>query len=140
MLAYTSQSNTSHGGYASHAVDGNKSGRYEDLSCTHTPAMDNPFWFVSFEPGRVNVSAVRITNRADCCGDRLSDFEIRIGDYYGEEAVKSPRCGGLHTVLGASKVISCPNMVGHHLTIRIPGKNKILTLCEVEVFGTSKYS
>jgi hypothetical protein len=136
---YASQSHTSRTGIAHNAVDGNKSGMYNDFSCTHTPAEDNPFWSVSFEPGSVNVTAVRITNRQDCCQDRLSNFEIRIGDYFGEEAVKNPRCGGLHTISGSSKVILCPNMVGRSLTIRIPGKNKILTLCEVEVFGTRKY-
>ena len=94
---------------------------------------------MSFEPGLVIVSSVRITNRQDCCQERLSDFEIRIGDYFGREAEKSPRCGGLHTIRGDSKVIQCPNMVGRFLTIRIPGKKKILTLCEVEVYGSSKY-
>lgn len=137
--SYASQSNTSIRGYAYRAVDGNRSGIFSHFSCTHTPTEENPFWSVSFEPGLVNVSAVRISNRQDCCQDRLSDFEIRIGDYYGEEAIKSPKCGDLHTVSGASKVISCPNMVGRFLTIRIPGKYKTLSLCEVEVFGTRKY-
>lgn len=139
MGSYATQSNTSRGGYAFRAVDGNRSGNYQDFSCTHTPTQDNPFWFVSFEPGSVNVSVVRIFNRQDCCQDRLSNFEIRIGDYFGEDAGRSPRCGGLHTVSGASKVISCPNMVGRFLTIRIPGKHKSLSLCEVEVFGTREY-
>ena len=94
---------------------------------------------MSFEPGSVIVSSVRITNRQDCCQQRLSNFEIRIGDYYGTEAGKSPKCGGLHTIRGASKVIRCPNMAGRFLTITIPGKKKILTLCEVEVYGFSKY-
>jgi hypothetical protein len=138
---YATQSNTSRAGYAYKAVDGNRSGNYDDFSCTHTPTEENPFWSVSFEPSSVNVSAVRITNRQDCCQDKLSDFEIRIGEYFGEEAEQSPKCGGLHTIRGDSKVISCPNMVGRFLTIRIPGKHKTLTLCEVEVFGTTgKYS
>ena len=140
LFSYASQSNTSRGGYANHAVDGNKSGMYKDFSCTLTPTEDNPFWSVSFEPDSVNITAVRITNRQDCCQDRLSNFEIRIGDYFGEEAVRNPKCGGLHTISGSSKVISCPNMIGRILTIRIPGKHKSLSLCEVEVFGTRKYS
>ena len=87
----------------------------------------------------VNVSIIRITNRGDCCSERLSNFEIRIGDYFGVESDKSPTCGGLHTVEGLSKVIKCPEpMVGEFLTIRIPGKLKVLSLCEVEVFGESK--
>ena len=140
-LAYArpaSQSSTAYAGYANYAVDGRTNGLYFERSCTHTRQEDNPFWYVSFEPGSVNVSAVRVSNRLDCCKERLSDFEIRIGDYFGEEAEKSPKCGGLHTIDGNFKFISCPNMVGSYLTIRIPGRNKILTLCEVEVFGTSE--
>ena len=138
--AYATQSNTSRGGYAYRAVDGNRSGNYEDFSCSHTPTENNPYWSVSFEPGSVNVSAVRITNRQDCCQNRLADFEIRVGDYFGEEAERSPRCGGLHTISGDSGVISCPNIVGRFLTIRIPGQDRTLALCEVEVFGVRKYS
>ncbi|XP_028402030.1 uncharacterized protein LOC114524971 [Dendronephthya gigantea] len=133
---YASQSNVSLGGYAYLATDGIRSGNYGDSSCTHTPPEENPFWYVSFEPYKVNISVIRITNRQDCCRERLSDFEIRIGDYFGEDAEKSPKCGDRHTISGDSKVISCRGMVGGFLTIRIPGKRKILTLCEVEVFGT----
>ena len=137
--SFTSQSSVGWGGLASYAVDGNTNGNYFQFSCTHTQREDNPFWYVSFEPDSVSVSAVRISNRQNCCSNRLSNFEIRIGDYYGKEAAISPKCGGLHTVRGSSKVISCPNMVGRFLTITILGRNKFLTLCEVEVFGTSKY-
>ena len=135
-----SQSSMVYGGHAYGAIDGNRNGNYFQASCTQTLREDNPFWYVSFEPGLVNVSFVRITNRQDCCQDRLTDFEIRIGNYFGKEAKKSPKCGGLHTINGNFKIIQCPNMVGRFLTITIPGRDKILTLCEVEVFGTSKYS
>ena len=30
-----------------------------------------------------------------------------------------------------------PKVIGRYVTVFIPGKNKILTLCEVEVYGTS---
>ena len=30
-----------------------------------------------------------------------------------------------------------PEVIGRYVTVFIPGKNKILTLCEVEVYGTS---
>ena len=138
LSGLASQSSTGSQGLASYAVDGIRDGNYFQYSCTHTQREDNPFWYVSFEPDSVKVSKVRISNRLDCCSYRLSNFEIRIGDYFGKEADRSPKCGGLHTVKGASKVISCPNMVGRFLTITIPGSNKILTLCEVEIFGTSK--
>ncbi|CAB4017509.1 Hypothetical predicted protein, partial [Paramuricea clavata] len=134
LLGYATQSNTSRAGYAYKAVDGNRSGNYDDFSCTHTPTEENPFWSVSFEPRSVNVSAVRITNRQDCCQDRLSDFEIGIGEYFGEEAEKSPKCGGLHTINGNSKVISCPNMVDRFLTIKIRGQHKSSAPVSIHTF------
>ena len=40
---------------------------------------------------------------------------------------------------GSSKTYFCPPKVyGRYLYIRIPGSNKILTLCEVEVYSLSK--
>ena len=40
---------------------------------------------------------------------------------------------------GGSKTYSCrPKAYGRYLYIRIPGRNKILTLCEVEVYSLSK--
>ena len=39
----------------------------------------------------------------------------------------------------SSKTYSCrPKAYGRYLYIRIPGRNKILTLCEVEVYSLSK--
>ena len=138
-FSVTSQSTTSWGGHSFNAVDGNTSQNFFQYSCTHTLEQDNPWWSAIFERGRVNISAIRIFNRGDCCLDRLSNFEVRVGEFGGDESTKSPRCGGLHTVSGLSKVIACPNLVGHYLTIRIPGRRKILTLCEVQVFGTGKF-
>ena len=40
---------------------------------------------------------------------------------------------------GSSKTYGCrPKVYGRYLYIRIPGSNKILTLCEVEVYSLSK--
>ena len=40
---------------------------------------------------------------------------------------------------GSSKTYGCrPKAYGRYLYIRIPGSNKILTLCEVEVYSLSK--
>ena len=39
----------------------------------------------------------------------------------------------------SSKTYSCrPKAYGRYLYIRIPGSNKVLTLCEVEVYSLSK--
>ena len=48
-------------------------------------------------------------------------------------------CGRLHYVrTERSDVIACdPPVIGRYVTIVIPGAENILTLCEVEVCGTS---
>ena len=61
------------------AVDGNlDTNTGERKSCTHTREQSNPWWGVDLG-SRQKVSEVYIVNRGDCCGDRLSSFEIRVG-------------------------------------------------------------
>ena len=75
----TTQSSTL-GSYASkNAVDGNRGTSIG--TCTHTDdsGSTNPWWRVDL--GRVEpVSELFIVNRGDCCGGRLNDFEIRVGE------------------------------------------------------------
>ena len=47
-------------------------------SCTHTREQPNPWWGVDLGSSK-RVAEVYILNRGDCCGDRLSSFEIRVG-------------------------------------------------------------
>ena len=62
-------------------MDGNSAMDFDDGSCTHTDKNDNNYnnawWRVDL--GQVEpVSEVYIVNR-NSNGDRLSDFEIRVG-------------------------------------------------------------
>ena len=43
------QSATSNDAPASRAVDGNRNGQWDGMSCSHTPQMDNPYWGVDLE-------------------------------------------------------------------------------------------
>ena len=80
-LAYnkpTDQSSTDAGGNSNRAVDGKIITNYHSGSCTHTQTENSPWWRVDL--GRVElVSEVYVVNRGDCCGARLSSFEIRVG-------------------------------------------------------------
>ncbi|KAL0166465.1 hypothetical protein M9458_038309, partial [Cirrhinus mrigala] len=64
-------------GDAQHAVDGNKESHFAKGSCTHTKSEHNPWWRVDLKDV-YSVSKVIITNRADCCSDRIKGAEIRI--------------------------------------------------------------
>ena len=83
-LAYgkqTDQMSTYSVGSSGRAVDGDSSTNNfnADLTCSHTMnGTPNPWWRVDL--GRVEpVTEVYIVNRGDCCGARLSSFEIRVG-------------------------------------------------------------
>ena len=63
------------------AVDGNlDTNMGRGKSCTHTKKESNPWWFVDLGSPK-SVGEVYIVNRGDCCGDRLSSFEIRVGKF-----------------------------------------------------------
>ena len=55
-------------------------------SCSHTAAdgAENPWWRVDLGQSYA-IDTVKITNRGDCCGWRLSNIEIRIGDTLDDE-------------------------------------------------------
>jgi hypothetical protein len=73
------QSSVAASGSPARAVDGVTNGVYGRGSCTHTKREANPWWRVDLGSSS-RIGAVDIFNRADCCGSRLSDFQIRIGD------------------------------------------------------------
>uniref|UniRef100_A0A3P9Q8X6 Fucolectin tachylectin-4 pentraxin-1 domain-containing protein n=1 Tax=Poecilia reticulata TaxID=8081 RepID=A0A3P9Q8X6_POERE len=114
-------------GAASNAIDGNRNSAFRDESCSHTEQQSNPWWRVDLLDSYV-VTQVIITNRGDCCEERINGAEIRIGNSIQNNGIENPR--------GASKATNIPGHVeGRYVTIIISGSEKILTLCEVEVYG-----
>ena len=133
------QSSNQAGGVAARAVDANKdTGYISGRSCTHTTAESNPWWMIDLERVR-SVKSVKLWNRADCCSDRLNGFEVWIGDTASSYDANS-RCSA-----GAVAPLTSPHSLhvdcvgtGRYLFISLPGSNKILTLCEVEVYDSQK--
>ena len=83
------QSTTYHAnGVASHGVDGNDNVDYGIHSCTHTLKSNHPWWRVDLGSSK-KVSRVDIFNRADCCTDRLKNFEVRVGKCFHLFKVKT---------------------------------------------------
>jgi putative heme-binding domain-containing protein len=76
-----SQKNTAHGGDASKAIDGNKSGRYADGGQTHTEeGTSNPWWEVDLG-AEFPIESVVIYNRTDGnLSNRLNNFTLRVLD------------------------------------------------------------
>ncbi|XP_032413484.1 fucolectin-3-like [Xiphophorus hellerii] len=118
------------------AIDGNRNANLEKGSCTHTDTESNPWWRVDLLDSYV-VTKVIVTNRGDCCEERINGAEIRIGNSLQNNGVENPRAATISSIpSGVSQTINIPGLMeGRYVTIVIPGSNKILTLCEVEVYG-----
>ncbi|OCT83273.1 hypothetical protein XELAEV_18025810mg [Xenopus laevis] len=121
-------------GKAENAIDGSTSTKYMSTHCSHTDLDIEPWWKVDLI-NTYNVTEVQITNRGDCCNNRINGAEIRIGTAPEKGGTKNPRCAKIATMaLGESATFSC-GMVGRYVTVTIPGRAAYLTLCEVKAFG-----
>eukprot|EP00795_Rhopilema_esculentum_P015081 gene15081-6248_t len=126
-----SQSSTWLEGIASKAVDGNDTRNYNAGSCSHTSNTVPLWWRVDFGKTAV-VHSVKVTNRGDCCGDRLSDFNIVVGNSIEDNGGSNIACAVNQSVpLGGTKLFPCrPRLHGRYLYIQ-QNKAEYLTLCEV---------
>ncbi|XP_064786939.1 fucolectin-like [Oncorhynchus masou masou] len=121
-------------GQANNVIDGNRESNYHKISCTHTEQETNPWWRVDLLD-LFRVTAVSITNR-DVVPERLDGAEIRIGNSLENNGINNPRCDVIsHIPAGETNTFQCNEMEGHYVVVVIPGQNKILPLCEVEVYG-----
>lgn len=66
-------------GYAYNAIDGNRDSNYLAGSCTHTTEQTSPWWRVDLLEPYI-VTSITVTNRGDCCPERLDGAEIHVGN------------------------------------------------------------
>ncbi|KAK2902686.1 hypothetical protein Q8A67_007399 [Cirrhinus molitorella] len=122
-------------GHASNAIDGNHDPYYEHGSCTSTEWQNDPWWRLDLLDEYV-VTSITITNQKGL-PERLDGAEIHIG--------KSLLRNGNGNQL-AAKISSIPGgrshtfelkkgISGRYVSVVIPGSKRLLTLCEVEVYG-----
>ncbi|XP_014056169.1 fucolectin [Salmo salar] len=134
-IAVHSSQYDSHGA-ASNAIDRKRNPLYHAGSCSHTEAETNPWWRVDLLD-TYQVTFVTITNRGDCCLHRINGAEIRIGNSLENNGTTNPLCAVISEMReGQPMDIPC-NIVSLHVTIVLPGREKYLALCEVEVYGES---
>ncbi|XP_077127865.1 uncharacterized protein LOC143783346 [Ranitomeya variabilis] len=118
-------------GYAKNAIDGGNDTTYNNGSCTHTNQVKNPWWKLNLKQ-IYKISNVVLTNRMDCCPERLMGAEVRIGNSPNNV---NPVCGTVTNVTSATLSFCCNDMEGQYVSVVIPGRTEYLTLCEVEVYG-----
>ncbi|XP_056318528.1 fucolectin-4-like [Danio aesculapii] len=127
------QSSTHNLWYAENAIDGIKNNW---TKCSSTGYGTSPFWRLDLQE-IYRVYRVVVTNRIDCCETDINGTEIRIGNSLENSGNNNPRCVIIHNIRrGQPYSFSCNGMVGRFVNLMIPGPEKVLTLCEVEVYGT----
>ncbi|XP_058240220.1 fucolectin-like [Hemibagrus wyckioides] len=120
--------------YASLAIDGNRESNAFSYSCTTTNAQYNPWWSVDLL-AMYDINNVIVTNRGDCCPERINGGEIHIGNSLINNGNNNPRCVIIPSIAaGASENYTC-KMRGCYVNIILPSVTQYLTLCEVEVYG-----
>ncbi|XP_051780980.1 uncharacterized protein LOC114666204 isoform X7 [Erpetoichthys calabaricus] len=120
-------------GLPSQAIDGKRSGVWNDGTCTHT-SNDSPSWWRLNLKASYTISTVVVYNRLDCCDTRLTGAEVRVGD--SPDVSKHVRCGTIEvTFPGSVHTICCNDLIGQYVSVVLPNQPQYLTLCEVEVYG-----
>ncbi|XP_048057026.1 uncharacterized protein LOC125274675 [Megalobrama amblycephala] len=129
------QSSTAAQEVAQHAVDGNRNPLASAGSCSHTNADKDPWWRVDLLDV-YKITRVSITNRGDCCAERINGAQIRIGNSLENNGNNNELAATVESIpLGDTKTFEFNPITGRYVNIIIPGRNEYLTLCEVEVFA-----
>ncbi|KAL7840433.1 hypothetical protein AOLI_G00257560 [Acnodon oligacanthus] len=123
-------------GHAYNAIDGNTDSHYDHGSCTATELQKNPWWRVDLLD-EYTVTSININNRADCCSERTNGTEIHIGNSLLDSRNSNPWAGVISSIpAGKSITLNFEKGIsGRYVNVIIPGDNKALTLCEVEVYS-----
>ncbi|XP_052458930.1 fucolectin-5-like [Carassius gibelio] len=121
---------------AANAIDGIRYAPGLASSCSITPNQLNPWWRLDLLDSYY-IYKVTVTNRADGYLETTAGVEIRIGNSLENNGNNNPRCGVTSLApAGSSVSFSCGGMEGRYVNMYIPGIQKSLALCEVEVYGT----
>ncbi|XDV19484.1 hypothetical protein PO909_024949, partial [Leuciscus waleckii] len=122
-----SQSTLYYDWYPQNALDG------RPTTCSHTQSQSNPWWKLDLLKV-YSVNRVVITNRPDCCNERINGAEIRIGSD-SSNVFGNPICAVISSIpAGASYSYSSNRMEGRYVIVVIPGNSRIVSLCEVKVY------
>ncbi|CAI9603280.1 unnamed protein product, partial [Staurois parvus] len=124
---------------AINAIDGNKDPNFYHgfCSCTHNGL--SPWWRVDLlKPYKIVY--ITITNRGDCCSERLNGAEILIGSSLSDNGNNNPRCGLVTSIpAGGTQHFYCHGMVGRYVIVVLRGKAEFLQLCDVAVWTTDSH-
>jgi RHS repeat-associated protein len=110
-------------------VDGNTNGNWSNGSVTHTNSEAGAWWQVDLGGMQV-VQSVEVWNRTDCCGERLTNFNVMLLDS-NQAVVASTNVSGQ---AGTPTTVQL-NGTARYVKIQLMGTD-YLSLAEVKVWGT----
>ncbi|XP_041649961.1 fucolectin-1-like [Cheilinus undulatus] len=121
---------------AGNAIDGNRDHDSNSGSCSSTSSQTNPWWTVDLLESYM-VTSLIITNRGDGSSEKHEDAMIHIGNSLEYNGLDNPLVAVIPlTPAGKFSEIFLPKLVeGRYVTVIVPGREKTLSLCEVEVYG-----
>src|ERR1051325_8434047 len=135
------QSSDPFGAPASRAVDGNTNGNWANNSVTHTDYNYEGWWQVDL--GSVqSISSIKLSNRTDCCAERLSNFYVLISDEPFNftdltNTINQSGVSSYHTLATVNgSLTQAVNRTGRYVRVQLGGTN-YLSLAEVEVLSGS---
>ncbi|XP_002732335.1 uncharacterized protein LOC100366648 [Saccoglossus kowalevskii] len=124
---------------SSNAVDGNTDSSWYGNSCTHTYKQFQPWFRVDLGSSKV-VHEVIVTNRKDCCAERITGAEVRVGQNHPDFELNT-KCGDKVTAAESSQttlVFECsPAITGRYVSLQLIGVTEVLNFCEIEVMAES---
>jgi hypothetical protein len=126
---------------ASRAVDGNTNGNYNNNSVTHTLGGNQDWWQVDLGSSYA-LETIKLWNRTDCCGDRLSNFYVFVSDqpfssYDLTTTLNQSGVSNFYTAgQGGSPTFINLSRTGRYVRVQLSTWNP-LSLAEVEVMGST---
>merc|ERR1712038_1162038 len=137
LLGEASQSSTAHGAVASRAIDDNTDGIWQNDSVTHTSGNDAETWWKLNLRTVSSISEVVIYNRSDCCSNRILNFVLIVRyegqDVYSSE-IEDPDESSTDKEMYSFSLSEVK--MADEVEIALPGANRILSLAEVQVYGS----
>ncbi|XP_055075197.2 uncharacterized protein [Misgurnus anguillicaudatus] len=120
---------------AAKAIDGNKATNDANNSCTLITSKTNPWWRLTLQKP-YKIVMVSVINRGDCCANWINGAEIRIGNSLENNGNNNRLVAKINSIeAGTTKQFKFLPVQGRYVNVLLPGENRILTLCEVEVYA-----
>uniref|UniRef100_A0A3Q3QDR6 Fucolectin tachylectin-4 pentraxin-1 domain-containing protein n=1 Tax=Monopterus albus TaxID=43700 RepID=A0A3Q3QDR6_MONAL len=119
---------------AYNAIDGTHNSDFHGRSCTRANEETNPWRRVDLLDSYIIIT---ITNRGDCCEERIDGLQIHIGNSLRDNGLANPVVGTIEKIHSGQSFTETftQHVKGRYVTLVLPGFVKTLNLCEVEIYG-----